>query len=294
MYCGSCGGQIARGKGPCEGCGAPAAPAYVYRGGGSPVTNRARGHEPLAASDSPARGGAVRMCPGCGYPGDGVPYFRRTSHAALLAAVSLLTYGLGGLFYWRMKRNARVCPSCGLGWERARPLERLPGGPPAKEWDLRLPRAGPRLGRLPRGGLVRRTLGVLMAPAALLCLVLGVVEASPPVVALGVLVGLLGALSFAWGRRALQGRRAGLLRSLQARTLRMAEARGGRLTATELASDLQLTLPAAERVLFSMDDGFRVSSEVTDEGLLVFDFPEILLRSLTEGESRRGTERMED
>ncbi|MND00243.1 hypothetical protein D3C83_187860 [compost metagenome] len=55
--------------------------------------------------------------------------------------------------------------------------------------------------------------------------------------------------------------------------------------ATDAATELHLTLPAAERVLFSMDDGYRVRSEITGEGLLVFEFPE-LRPGLLEEEAR--------
>jgi hypothetical protein len=50
-----------------------------------------------------------------------------------------------------------------------------------------------------------------------------------------------------------------------------------------VAAGLEVTLATAERVLFSLDDGFRVCSDVTDEGLLVFDFPEIRARGLSAG-----------
>ena len=58
--------------------------------------------------------------------------------------------------------------------------------------------------------------------------------------------------------------------------------------------DLDLSLPAAERVLFSMEDRVRVRSEFTGEGLLVFEFPEILLRSLSDREAYPDTEWMEE
>lgn len=34
-------------------------------------------------------------------------------------------------------------------------------------------------------------------------------------------------------------------------------------------------MPATERVLTGIDDGFRVRSDVTDEGILLFEFPEV-------------------
>ena len=51
--------------------------------------------------------------------------------------------------------------------------------------------------------------------------------------------------------------------------------RGGRLTVSEVAAQLGWTLPRAEKVLNSLEDGYRVSSDVTDEGLIVYDFREL-------------------
>ena len=63
------------------------------------------------------------------------------------------------------------------------------------------------------------------------------------------------------------------------------------MTATDVASELDVSIAAAERILFSLDDGFRVRSEVTDEGLIVFDFSEIRTpRPLAPGEPGEETE----
>jgi hypothetical protein len=48
---------------------------------------------------------------------------------------------------------------------------------------------------------------------------------------------------------------------------------------TEVASDMSLSLPAAEKVLVAMDDGFRVRSEISKEGILYYEFPEVLHRA---------------
>ena len=227
----------------------------------------------------------VRMCPGCGYLGEGMPYFRRSSHAVLLVGAAILTYGFGGLVYWLVKRDALVCPSCGLSWDRARQLASVSStGEAASEPGLWLRPMGVAEAELPRGGLVRRTAGVILGILAVFLLGIGIVETAAAALVTGISVGLVGGTSFAWGWRALQRRREGLLESLQTQVLKVASAHGGRLTATDVAAGLEVTLPAAERVLFSMDDGFRVRSDVTDEGLLVFDFPEIQVRRLSEGE----------
>ncbi len=59
----------------------------------------------------------------------------------------------------------------------------------------------------------------------------------------------------------------------------LATQRGGTLTVTEVASDMELSLPAAEKVLVAMDDGFRVRSEISKDGILYYEFPEVLHRS---------------
>ena len=62
---------------------------------------------------------------------------------------------------------------------------------------------------------------------------------------------------------------------LQRRVLLHATEQGGTLTVTEVAASLDVSLAAAEGVLDSMDDGLRVRSEVTNEGIIVYEFPEL-------------------
>ena len=65
---------------------------------------------------------------------------------------------------------------------------------------------------------------------------------------------------------------------VQRKILKLANAKGGRLTVTEVAADLNLSLPDAEKILISLDDGFRVRSEISNDGVLYYEFPEILHR----------------
>jgi hypothetical protein len=78
--------------------------------------------------------------------------------------------------------------------------------------------------------------------------------------------------------KGLNERRKALMQRLQQKVLRLATHRGGTLTVTEVASDMSLSLPAAEKVLVSMDDGFRVRSEISKDGVLYYEFPEVLHR----------------
>ena len=200
--------------------------------------------------------------------GEGVGYFRRTGHLVLLAGVSLLTLGFGGfggLVYWFVRRRHTVCPNCGFAWEgrgRFPPPSRTGPGAQAPE---QAPEAS-----LPPGGLNRRVLGIAMVLIAAFAIVMGIVN-----LAAGGVLGAVGTGTFFWGWRALQDRRVALTNALERRVLQLATRHGGNLMVTEVAAELDLSLPAAERVLTGMDDGFRVRSDVTDEGILLFEFPEV-------------------
>ncbi|MFP3948581.1 MAG: hypothetical protein ACLFWG_07610, partial [Longimicrobiales bacterium] len=73
--------------------------------------------------------------------------------------------------------------------------------------------------------------------------------------------------------------REAIMAGFQREVLLLAGRTDGTLTVTEVAADLDLSLEAAEKVLISMDDGFRVRSEITNEGLLLYEFPEIQHRA---------------
>ena len=131
---------------------------------------------------------------------------------------------------------------------------------------------------LPPGGLNRRVLGIAMVLMAAFAIVMGIVNYEGAVVAAGGVLGAVGTGTFFWGWRALQDRRVALTNALERRVLQLATRHEGTLMVTEVAAELDLSLPAAERVLTGMDDGFRVRSDVTDEGILLFEFPEVLHR----------------
>jgi len=220
-----------------------------------------------------ARPSGVRRCPRCSYQGEGVPYFRRGGHVGLLVGVSVFTYGLGGLVYWLARRKHLICPRCGLGWENASRALTLTGPDPERRLGEDEPDE-----RLPGSGIKRRFLGTLMVLIAAMLVVIGFVEFEMAAVLIGSVVGGGGSLMFYWGWSGLQERRKAITQRIQRKVLRLAAARGGTLTVTEVAADLNLGLPAAERILTSMDDGFRVRSEISDEGVLYYEFPEILHR----------------
>jgi hypothetical protein len=124
----------------------------------------------------------------------------------------------------------------------------------------------------------RRVLGALVVILACALIAVGFAEAEGAWIAIGSGAGVGGSLTFYWGWIALQERRKAIMHRIQRKVLRLAASRGGTLTVTEVAADLNLGLAAAERVLTSMDDGFRVRSEISEEGVLYYEFPEILHR----------------
>jgi hypothetical protein len=222
-----------------------------------------------------ARPLGLRRCPRCAYQGEGIPYFRRAGHLGLLVGVGVFTYGFGGLIYWLARRKHLICPRCGLGWEHAgRPLALTEVTPGVSPRSIDAEPDEP----LPSGGIKRRALGTLLVLLATFLVLLGFVETEVAAVVIGSLVGTAGSLTFYWGWQGLQERRKAVMGGLQRKILRLASAKGGTLTVTEVAADLNLSIPAAEKILMSMDDGFRVRSEISNEGVIYYEFPELLHR----------------
>lgn len=58
--------------------------------------------------------------------------------------------------------------------------------------------------------------------------------------------------------------------------LRLAEAEDGQLTVTEVAAKLGWTLDEAAATLRSLDDGVRVTTTLTDDQIILYDFPELI------------------
>ena len=101
---------------------------------------------------------------------------------ALLAVVSIFTYGAGGLFYWLLRRGHRVCPNCGLSWTTGGRYSLTPSSGEAAD-PLR------QESRLPSGGLRRRALGIMLALIAVVVVALGTVWLDAVVVVVGAAIG---------------------------------------------------------------------------------------------------------
>lgn len=119
-------------------------------------------------------------------------------------------------------------------------------------------------------------MGSAMAILATLLITTGIVAFEAVPIAVGSVIGLVGSTTFWWGWKALQERRQAVLQGLNRQVLLLATERQGVLTVTDVAASLNLSLPAAEKVLQSLDDGFRVRSDISKEGVLYYEFPEVL------------------
>jgi nitrogen fixation-related uncharacterized protein len=216
----------------------------------------------------------VKSCPRCAYVGEGIDYFRRPGHCALLVGVSLFTYGLGGLAYWLARRKHRVCPQCGLGWMHASMLDQGGRVPVPRIAGIAVESEEP----LPRSGVGRRAIGVAMAALAAIMISVGFIEFEFVAVAIGSVIGAGGTATFWWGMKAKQEVDRVLAARTQRRVLMLATEKGGVLTVTDVAASLNMSLDRAEELMNSMDDGFRVRSDITEQGIIVYEFPEVLHR----------------
>jgi predicted RNA-binding Zn-ribbon protein involved in translation (DUF1610 family) len=251
MRCSTCGETLSGSENQCPTCGA-------------------------AVANVPSRSDGVPRCPRCGYSGQGISFFKKPSNAAFLGALALFSYGIGGLIFWLLRRGAVVCPNCGLRWDWIAPdrqiAARTGGGALVPSGSVH---SDPPV---PRSGGIRRGLGVAAALLGVLLITIGIVAFEGPPIGIGAFFGVAGSLSFWSGYRTQQLRRKAVLTGLQRSVLRLAKQTGGVLTVTDVAADLNLSMEVAEKVLEEMDDGFRVRSEVTTEGVIVYEFPEVMHR----------------
>ncbi len=261
MRCSTCGEDLREHETACPTCGA----AVLKRPAVRPM------------------GLEVRSCPRCGHVGTGVKHFQRPVNVGVLLGISVFfwfTFGLGGLAYYVARRKRMVCEQCGLGWQHARIPGPGFGGPPPLADSAGTDPVGHSTGTgaergLPRKGLGRRVVGIATVLFAALMVAIGVAGFEPELIAVGGVAGALGTTSIWWGVQAREARRRALMARLQQRVLLFATEKGGTLTVTEVAASLNLSLSAAEDVLDSMDDGLRVRSDVTSQGIIVYEFPEL-------------------
>jgi hypothetical protein len=261
MHCTTCGAPVPAGRSACGTCGSRALAVNGGVGAGALP----------AFTGSRALPDPIAVCPRCHYPGQGLPYFTRGPHRAALVGATLSTMpwalGAGGIFYYAMRRDHRLCPRCGSGWGKAgeTALAARLDHSPAPEPSRSLP------------SIIHPLWAPLLMGVGILLLTIGLVELEAVLIVLGGLAGAGAVALHRASRRSREERRAALIADLQLPVLKLAAERQGRLTVTEVAAALGWPIPRAEKVLHSLDDGWRVSSEVTDEGVIVYEFRELLL-----------------
>ncbi len=202
-------------------------------------------------------------CPRCGYVGEGVSYFSKGTHIAGLIALGMISWLVFSLVYFISFHNHTICPRCGKDWGNQKEFARLGAGPGT------VPAVSSGRGSAANGF----SIALFIFAAVLMMVAVGDGEIAPAMFALAAAGGGAGLQTVA--RKEREARRAALLSNLQMPVLALAAERRGRLTVTETAAALGWPLPRAEKVLNSLEDGLRVNSEVTDEGVIVYEFREL-------------------
>jgi hypothetical protein len=259
MYCSTCGSRVADGRATCQVCGAVVARSPF------PATSAAAAPMYAAAAQMQAQ---VQVCPRCGYRGMGSGYFSKGSHVAVLV-VAGIAFLPAAVVYGLFRHNHRVCPACGLSWgaHGTRALTLLPNGHGAvPTTDVMLPAAG--------GGAKRGWAYAFLIFAAFM-LAVGLAEFEFGMILFGMMSGAMGGLLLKKAKSEREERRDAILQSLQLPVLQLAGRKGGRLTVTDVATEMGWPMARAEKVLNSLDDGMRVMSDITDDGVIVYDFLEI-------------------
>ena len=278
MYCSTCGSRIAEGRATCQVCGAAAARAPL------PST-----HSQTYAGMPAYGGAAVQVCPNCGYRGISAGYFSRGSHVAALVGLSIITapfMAAAGIGYFLLRFNHKVCPRCGMNWgaHGLRAITLLPGGaglpsvPAMPSHEAALPVSDPAW---------TRWLAYAILVFAAILMVAGIGNGEPVPVLLGALFGGGAGMMLKGVKNDREKRRDAIIQSLQLPVLQLAARKAGRLTVTEVATEMGWPMARAEKVLNSLDDGMRVMSDITDEGVIVYDFLEIRTAQLPGASTRQ-------
>jgi len=271
MYCSTCGALVPSGRTACATCGARVASAPQPAAQPQPLTRATLGSPVDYSAPRPL---APAICPRCGYRGEGISYFSRGRNLAALVLAAMFTswaMGAGAVIFFVLRREHRVCPRCGEGWG-VRGENALSAGTVALPVSTIAP---PPLSPVFASESSRGVWSIALFLLAAIFAVGGIVGGAPGPLLLAALAAGGGLLLHHRAETEREKRRAALISSLQLPVLKLASERGGRLTVTEVATQLGWTLPRAEKVLESLEDGYRVSSDVTDDGVIVYDFLEL-------------------
>jgi hypothetical protein len=266
MYCSTCGSRVADGRAICQVCGAVVAPSRM----------------PVPAAQPAYAAEAMQVCPRCAYRGTSASFFSRGGHVAALIALGVMTapmmcLGAVGYFLWR--HNHRVCPRCGMHWgpNGVRALMLSPGGGTASMQMQMNESAIPVTGSAKKGWAIALLIfGAIMLTA-------GIANLEIPPILFGLLAGGGGGVLLNASKNDREQRREAIIQSLQLPVLQLAGRKGGRLTVTDVATEMGWPMARAEKVLNSLDDGLRVMSDITDDGVIVYDFLELRAAQLGTG-----------
>lgn len=174
-----------------------------------------------------------------------------------------------------------TCPMCGKEnrADAARPFctscgARLAGGPstaatPARAGDVRPPVAGT---------MHKVGAGVLALLALIFLLPILAGPGFGVALSMAVMVAVFGGgawLLWKSGERSALQARADWMERLQMQVMHLART-DPRLTVMEVSTRMGWPIPLAERVLESLDDGLRVTMMPNDEGVMVYEFRELM------------------
>jgi hypothetical protein len=279
MYCSTCGAYVTENRTHCTECGTRVARREPRR------PNAVEPRPPVRYGTEDRRwmmDRAVGLCPRCTYRGEGISYFSRGSHVAMLVGATVLTsgaMGVGGIAYYLVRREHRVCPRCGKGWGRFGEQSLVPTQQGAAL------RPSPRVPSTARES-TRRVFAVSLWVLAVIMMIGAIASGELAAALFGVASGVGGWMLNRSANQAREERRAALVAELQIQVLQLAKEYEGRLTVTEAAEALGWPLKRAEKVLESLEDGLRVNSEVTEQGVIVYEFLEVMHapRRLSSGE----------
>lgn len=270
MYCSTCGSRVSEGRAACQVCGAAvarmqAAPPYA----------------PVYVPQPSYAAMGVQVCPRCGYRGVSTSYFSRGGHVVALAAATLM-FAPAAIVYLLLRHNHRVCPNCGLGWgpNGVAALTLLPNGSPVPSLNQ------PALPAV--GGTAKRGWAILLFILGGILAAGGIAGMAFAPIVMGIFALAGGGLLMRGEKRESERRREAIIQSLQLPVMQLAARKGGRLTVTDVATEMQWPMARAEKVLNSLDDGMRVMSDITNEGVIVYDFLEIRTAGLRPGNGGDG------
>jgi len=273
MYCSTCGSRVVDGRATCQVCGAAVARAASQY----PATMAAAA--PAFGGQNPLYATQVQVCPRCGYRGMGGGYFSKGTHVAGLV-ISGVMFLPAALLYVLLRHNHKVCPACGMGWgaHGMRALTMLPGAAgPVPTTDVAL---------VPSGGGAKKFWSMAMLIIGALFMVGGLSGFELAPILIGMMFAGGGGVLLKKAKSEREERRDAILQSLQLPVLQLAGRKGGRLTVTDVATEMGWPMVRAEKVLNSLDDGMRVMSDITDDGVIVYDFLEIRAAGLQGPASR--------